>query len=143
MAYDIYDWGYECLDAKVDYLTLENRPFYGQFTVFMNPPFSKACEFVLKSLELGARKIVCFQRASWTESNERQEFWDKYPANRKYTCGDRATSWRHDIPVDQREGYKDPETGKRRAGTPTTHAWYVWEKGHPPGTLEGRIYRDR
>ena len=32
------------------------------YTIFMNPPFSKAVEFVEKAIALGARKIVCFQR---------------------------------------------------------------------------------
>ena len=96
----------------------------------MNPPFSKATEFVEKSFELGFRKIVCFQRFSWWESQKRREFWEKHPPDRVYICGDRASCWRHDIPESE-----------RGSSTPTAHAWFVWEKGSPPGTLLGHIYK--
>lgn len=129
-AQDIQDWGYK-YDLIGDFLSLRVKPF-NSFSVFMNPPFSKACEFVEKSFELGARKIVCFQRFAWWESRKRREFWERCPPNRIYICGDRAHCWRHDIPEDQ-----------RTSSTPTAHAWFVWEDGSPPGTLLGHIWRDK
>jgi hypothetical protein len=27
------------------------------------------------------------------------------------------------------------------SGTPTAHAWFVWERGHPPGTTLGHLDR--
>ena len=41
---------------------------WGTETVFMNPPFSRAEEFVSYAQALGARKIICFQRQAWRES---------------------------------------------------------------------------
>jgi predicted RNA methylase len=125
---DIHDWGYE--DAFIgDFLSLDNLDMGEQeFSVFMNPPFSLAENFVEKSFELGARKIVCFQRFAWWESKDRKEFWNKYPPNRVYICADRASCWRHDIPQSQ-----------RKSGSPTAHSWFVWERGNPSGTVLGHI----
>jgi hypothetical protein len=100
------------------------------FSIMMNPPFSLAQEFVLHSLRLGATKIVCFQRFAWWESEKRREFWEHNPPNRVYICGNRADCWRHDIPAE-----------KRTSSTPTAHAFFVWEKGHPSGTQLGHIYK--
>ncbi len=99
-------------------------------TVFMNPPFSLAEEFVRKAHEIGARKIICFQRFSWWESAGRRDFWKEFPPNRIYVCGNRATCWRFDIPEDE-----------RKSGTTTAHGWFVWERGHPPGPVVGHIYK--
>lgn len=134
---DIHDWGYQ--DTILgDFLSLK-KVEGKDFTVFMNPPFSKACEFVEKCFDLGARKIVCFQRLAWWESATRKEFWDKFPPNRIYICADRATCWRHDIPVNENGKRFDRKTGKELSGSPTAHAWFVWEKGNPSGTLIGHI----
>jgi hypothetical protein len=126
IASDLYDWGYGI--TGVDFLRapLEMR----DVTVFMNPPFSKAVEFVERALGLGARKIVCFQRFAWWESRERDPFWRSHPPNRIHICASRASCWRFDIP---------PE--KRKSGTPTAHAWFVWERGHPPGPVLGRLLK--
>lgn len=136
-AYDIYDWGYEDLNELVDFLSLtfdSARAFRagGEYTILMNPPFSKACKFVEKAFELGARKVVCFQRLSWLESQGRKDFWKKYSPNRVYVCGNRATCWLHSI--DSRE------RGERGSST-TAHAWFVFEPSHPCGTLTDMIYK--
>lgn len=129
---DIFDWSSVSdtiipFDGIEDFLMSQNV-FEDDFTIFMNPPFSKAVEFVEKSIELGARKIVCFQRFAWWESAKRRDFWQKNPPNRIYICQDRADCWRHDIPEDE-----------RGSSSPTAHAWFVWEKGHPAGTVLGHI----
>ena len=129
ISMDVHDWGYEPTIID-DFLAFQWISDPGEFSVFMNPPFSKAVQFVEKSIDLGARKIVCFQRFAWWESKKRKDFWEKLPPNRIYICGDRADCWRHDIPQDQRGG-----------SSPTAHAWFVWEKGHPRGTLLSHIYK--
>lgn len=144
-SFDIHDWGYDKLTALCDW-TAPNK-FDGMVkdnTVLMNPPFSKAHIFVSRALQLGARKVVCFQRYAFREADTRRSFWEKYPPNRKYLCGSRATCWRHDVALtcDDKGNHYDPETGKKLAGTPTAHAWYVWERGHPAGTLDGIIYKN-
>jgi len=129
IPYDIHDWGFFGTRLK-DFLDMDAFPFRNT-SVFMNPPFSKAVEFVEKSIELGAKKIVCFQRFAWFESKGRQDFWDKHPPQRIYLCGQRATCWRYDL----------HEENKDKAGTPTAHAWFVWEKGQHNGTVLDRIYK--
>lgn len=129
LAFDKYEWGYVYQTRGVDFLEMQrisDRPF----TIFMNPPFSLAEDFVRHSFALGARKIVAFQRFAWRESKKRRPFWAEYPPNRIYVCSDRADCWRIDIP---------PEG--RGSGTPTAHAWFVWEVGHPVGTLVGEIHK--
>ncbi|HEY1503202.1 MAG TPA: hypothetical protein VGF92_02820 [Stellaceae bacterium] len=128
-AFDLHDWGYG--ETGVNFLlppTRVDRP--REITVFMNPPFSLAVEFVKRALHLDVRKIVCFQRFAWWESRERDPFWRSHPPNRIHICASRANCWRFDIP---------PE--KRKSGTPTAHAWFVWERGHPPGPVLGRILK--
>lgn len=142
-AQDVHDWGYPGAIIQ-DFTTMDRHPYEADdrdFTVIMNPPFSKAEDFVKKCAELGARKVVCFQRLAWWEAEVRSEFWREYPPNRIYICGDRATCWRGDIPVDEKGRRRDPDTGKILTGTPTAHAWFVWEPGQPTGTLLSHIYK--
>lgn len=143
-AIDINDWGFkntwvtDFLNPEQEFIDLcqylkNEQPF----SVFMNPPFSVAEKFVEQSFRLGARKIVCFQRFSWYEGSydrgkKRGQWWEKFPPSRIYICGDRASCWRHDIPQDVRD---------ESAGTPTAHAWFVWEPAHPKGTIIGTIYK--
>jgi len=131
-AMDIYPWRNDVrlMDWLVPCSMLADNLSSTPFTVLMNPPFSKACEFVKQAFHLGARKVVCFQRFAWWESKTRREFWQQHPPNRVYVCGDRASCWRMDI--------SEVDRGN---GTPTAHAWYVWESGHPVGTQLGHIYK--
>ena len=137
---DVYPWSdcYRLHDFLND-LPLYSPAVYRDATIFMNPPFSKSAEFVQRCFDLNVRKIICFQRLAWTESAARRKFWDENPPNRKYACGDRATSWLGTIPHEQRNVPRDK--GGAGAAGPTAYGWYVWERGHPPGTLETRIYK--
>lgn len=125
-AQDVHDWGYP-ETVIIDFLKINNID--SEFTIFMNPPFSKTCEFVEKAFKLGARKIIMFQRWSFRESKGRREFFEKYPLARLYLCGDRASSYRHDIPTNDKGERYDPLTGKILGGTPTAHGFFVWERG--------------
>lgn len=125
---DIEDYGFKPLHTQADFLSFD-LPYQGSWSVFMNPPFSKAIEFVEKSLELGAEKIVCFQRFAWWESKKRRAFWERNPPARVYICGDRADCWRHDIPID-----------KRGSSSPTAHAWFVWD-GEAKETILSHIWK--
>lgn len=147
-SYDIHDWGGGFGVYLADFLGNNSQAVnegladcVKDSTVFMNPPFSKAVEFVKRSFELGARKVVCFQRFSWWESQERNDFWTDLPPNRIYICGDRAVCWRHDLPKNDRGHRFDPVTGKKLSNAPTAHAWFVWEKGNPQGTVLGHIWK--
>lgn len=137
-AIDIHDWGYrgghsqewggDAIFHEQDWLKWDHR--LEGATVFVNPPFKRAVEFIEHALSLDARKVICFQRFAWWESQKRGPFWMKHPPNRVYVCGDRADCWRHDIPEED-----------RGSGSTTAHAWYVWERGQPSGTLLGHIRR--
>ena len=119
-------------------------------TVFMNPPFSLACEFVDHARNLGARKIICFQRQAWRESGGRRKWWEDNPPSRKYVCGARATCWRFDIATEcvgeelcgKGKGRGEGHVKCRRcmAGSPTAHEIYVWERGHRGAEISSAIY---
>lgn len=123
-----------------------NKLFKKGTTLFINPPFSKAVEFVQQGLYLGAEKIICFQRFAWYESQERKDFWDEMSPQRIYVCGDRAACWRYDLPINERGHRYDPETGKELGSPPTAHAFYVWDTKLPSFTPQmhpelRRIYK--
>lgn len=130
---DIHDWGYPGT-IVMDILDPANRKKLKKLiqnkTVFMNPPFSLAVDFIRIARQNNARKIVSFQRYAWRESIDRKKFWQDFPANRIYLCGSRAQCWRHDIPKK-----------KRKSSSPTAHAFFVWERWQPAGTLEDIIYK--
>lgn len=139
VSIDVHNWGY-ALDSQEDFLkisefTHKTNGVQHEFSVFMNPPFSLAEKFVEKSFELGARKVVCFQRFSWYEGSydkgkKRGQWWEKNRPARIWLCGDRANCWRHDVPTED-----------RIEGTPTAHAFFVWEQGHAPAAITGHIYK--
>lgn len=133
-ATDLYDWGYGL--TGVDFLDEANAVIFqagGEFTVFMNPPFSKACEFVERAFALGATKVICFQRFAWYESVKRREFWDNMPLARIWLCGSRATCWRTDISEEKRNA---------SGGSTTAHAWFIFERGHGGDAVVKRFYRE-
>jgi hypothetical protein len=134
---DIQNWGYSHTHFTVqDWLKAQRPPQVNDnFGVFMNPPFTLAEKFVDKAFELGARKIVCFQKLSWCEGayetgKKRGMWWEKRRPARIWVCGDRADCWRHDIPME-----------KRRSSPPTAYAFFVWERGHAPAAITGHIYK--
>lgn len=112
-------------------------------TVFMNPPFSLTCEFVEKSFDLGARKVVMFQRLSFLESAVRRNFFVKRPPARIWLCGDRAICWRGDVPA---EDCLDEDgkiiKGKKGRSSPTAHAWFVWERDHRGVMSMHHLYKE-
>lgn len=141
---DKVDWarhGLECYKSKHgkmlgDFLKFSLPSGWQDATVIMNPPFSKAVDFVVHALEkLNARKVLCFQRLAWRESEARREFWEKYPPIRTYTYGSRATCWRGDL-------IKDVQAQKVIGSTPTPHALFVWERGQPLNGL-GALYKPK
>lgn len=130
LSSDVYDWGYKYQDTTENFLSVSYSKNLTNNTVLMNPPFSKATDFVIACHQRNAQKIICFQRFAWWESKGRRNFWEHYPPNRVYICGNRASCWRMDIPEEE-----------RTSSTTTAHAWFVWEQGHPKGTQLGHIWK--
>lgn len=141
---DVKDWGLNdpmlyALFGRGNFLNLSKDIlqdifdiYNGEFSIIMNPPFSKTCEFIEKSFELGARKILCFQKMSFREGFIRKKWFEDNPPARIWLCGDRATCWRMDIPEEERKG-----------NSPTAYAWFVWERGHKGTETLNTIWRDR
>ncbi len=151
---DIFDWSKVLDCAPPDHIgDWLNRfepiaPFIdgrkGKWTAYMNPPFQTACEFVDRAFDLGARKVVCFQRWAWRESDERADWWRLNPPARIWLCIDRASCYRFDIPHtcaapdpascpnQLGKKLKEPEFRCREclSGTTQAHAFFVWECGH-------------
>lgn len=143
---DLHNWPDqpEWIWSGRDFLSEHYTPPYGEFSVMMNPPFSKAVQFLEKSLELGARKVIMFQRFSFMESGGRRAFWDDKPPSRVWLCGDRAQCWRADVPEeDQVDENGEKIKGRRGRSSSTAHAWFVWERDHRVGapTIH-RLYRE-
>lgn len=135
---DIQNWGYPGQDADADFLAPDYALPPGwagdDFTVFMNPPFSKACAFVDKARELGARKTICFQRYAFYEGGDRsgrKQWWRENQPARIWVCGDRASP---------RVFCKSWEEVK--AGVAYPHAWFVWERHHGGGAMGRQIYKE-
>lgn len=104
-------------------------------TVFMNPPFPTACEFVDHARMMNARKIIVFQRYVWREGSFdsgkcRGEWWERNPPARVWVCGDRAQRLRFDL------RNNPPKNGEK-----TAHAWFVWERGHRGAEVTRAIYK--
>jgi predicted RNA methylase len=136
-AFDLYDWGYG--RAGVDFLAwhfAESAQGIGErdepagWTCLMNPPFTQAAAFVEHAFAEGAQKVMLFQRLALWESHHRRAFWAAHPPSRIYVCESPAECWRVDI-----------APAARRGGTRTPHAWFVFERRHPAGTLIARLAR--
>lgn len=158
---DIYDWSKHLPCEAPQHIgdwtnRMEPWPFRikGKFSVFMNPPFKLACEFVDRALELDAYKILCFQRWAWVESVERDEWWQKNPPARIWRCRERASCYRFDIPATCPEPDDCPNLmAKKRprediscreclSGSTQAHAWFVWERGHKGAEVPNVLRRN-
>ncbi len=123
-------------------------------TVVMNPPFSLAEAFVDQARACNARKIICFQRQAWRESIDRRDWWEKNSPARVWVCGARATCFRFDLLTCTHGGPDACPNAKRRdkkvlappgcrecmGGAPTSHAWYIFERGHKAAEVTSAIY---
>lgn len=142
---DIEDWGFpfykkDFLKVDKDFISVgfrdsictHPRDDNREFDCMMNPPFSYACDFFLKARELGAKKIIMFQRLAWFESEKRRVFFNENPPNKIYLCGNRATCERFDVVIDN----------LKANSTPIAHAWFVWEEEKSEHTVIERVYRN-
>ena len=128
---DIYPWFEENNVVIQDFL--KHFEDLSDTTVFMNPPFSLACEFVDHVRMMNARKIICFQRYAWREGalndgKKRGAWWEKNPPSRIWLCGNRAQCLRFDL------------RGQNISKPPTAHAWFVWERGHRGAEVTRGLY---
>ncbi len=110
-ASDIFDYGYGI--APVDFLTDPHlvRPAW----IITNPPFSIACEFTLRALDLATEGVAMLVRTQWIEGIGRYEnlFRDQPPSL--------YAPFVERVPMVK--GRWDPN-----AATATSYAWFVWRK---------------
>jgi hypothetical protein len=112
VASDIFSYGYGT--APHDFL--HDAPLRAADWIITNPPFSIACEFTLRALDLAAEGVAMLVRTQWIESVGRYEklFRDRPPAL--------YAPFVERVPMVK--GRWDPD-----ASTATAYAWFVWWKG--------------
>jgi len=109
VASDVYSYGYGT--APRDFL--HDDPLTVADWIITNPPFSIACEFALRALELATEGVAMLVRTQWVESVGRYEtlFRDRPPAL--------YAPFVERVPMVK--GRWDPD-----ASTATSYAWFVW-----------------
>lgn len=100
-----------CADDVVicDFLEIQNDLKYD--IIIGNPPYSKAIEFVNKSLRMlnDDGILILLLRTAFLESKRRYDFWQQNPLSNLYTLSQRPSF-----------------TGK---GTDaTSYSWFMWDK---------------
>jgi hypothetical protein len=111
-ASDIFGYGYGT--APVDFLN--DPPLRSADWIISNPPFSIACEFTLRALDLAVDGVAMLVRTQWIESIGRYE---KVFRNRPPML---FAPFVERVPMVK--GRWDPD-----ASTATAYAWFVWVKG--------------
>lgn len=113
-ASDIIDRGH---GDVMDFLTQEKAPISG-FDIITNPPYSKAKEFVQKSIDFvdDGRKVAMFLKLTFLESKSRRKLFDEFPPKVIYVSSSRLKCAKNG---------NFEETGSSAAA----YGWFVWEKG--------------
>lgn len=127
---DIKDRGYP-LDRQLDFLTATEAdvPFDGYlFDILTNPPYKKAKEFVLKSLELLPKNggLYMFLKLTFLEGKARyNEIFSKTPPYKVYVFSERVMCAKNG----------EFERMKAGGGSATAFAWFIWRKGYTGKTV--------
>jgi hypothetical protein len=111
-ASDIFQYGF----GKAPHDFLYDDPLTKPDWIISNPPFSIACEFTLRALDLATEGVAMLVRTQWIEGVGRYEklFRDRPPAL--------YAPFVERVPMVK--GRWDPD-----ASTATSYAWFVWRKG--------------
>jgi hypothetical protein len=111
IASDIFDYGYGIAPHDFRY----DEPLTKPDWIITNPPFSIACEFTLRALDLATEGVAMLVRTQWIEGIGRYEklFRDRPPAL--------YAPFVERVPMVK--GRWDPD-----ASTATSYAWFVWSK---------------
>jgi hypothetical protein len=113
IASDVYSYGYGV--APLDFL--HDAPLARPDWIITNPPFSLACEFTLRALDLASAGVAMLVRTQWIEGIGRYEklFRDRPPTL--------YAPFVERVPIVK--GRWDPD-----ASTATSYAWFVWWRAH-------------
>lgn len=109
---DIEDRGMEI--QKMDFLEYSGI-FSGD--IITNPPYSKAEQFVIKSMEVifPCAKVAMLLRLNFLEGQKRRELFEKFPPIRIYVFSKRINCPKNGLEIGQH--------------STMCFAWFVWEKG--------------
>jgi hypothetical protein len=115
VASDIFNYSYGT--APHDFL--HDKPLSTVDWIITNPPFSLACEFTLRALELASKGVAILVRTQWIEGAGRYEklFRDRPPTV--------YAPFAERVPMVK--GRWDPD-----ASTATSYAWFVWCRSSSP-----------
>jgi hypothetical protein len=115
IASDVFDYGYGT--APHDFLY--DAPLTMPNWIITNPPFSIACEFTLRALELACTGVAMLVRTQWIEGVGRYKklFRDRPPTV--------YAPFAERVPMVK--GRWDPD-----ASTATSYAWFLWYRSSDP-----------
>lgn len=106
----------------LDFLKYDGQKFIGD--IITNPPYSKAKEFVEKSLEVipDGYKVAMFLKLTFLEGKARRKLFDKYPPRKVMVFSERQKC--------AMNGDFD-----KLKGSAIAYAWVIWQKGYKGPTV--------
>lgn len=107
---------------QVDFLNYDFDDWKFDGTIITNPPYSKALDFIKRSLDIvqDGNKIFMFLRLQFLEGKKRKEFFEKNPPKTIWVASSRIMCAKNG----------DFEKLKSTGGSAVAFAWFVWEKGY-------------
>ena len=95
--------------------------------IITNPPYSKAKEFIEKSLEIipEGKKVAMFLKVQFLEGKARRKLFEKYPPKTIWVSSSRILCAKN----------ADFEGMKRGGGSAVAYCWFIWEKGYKGDTV--------
>lgn len=95
--------------------------------IITNPPYSKAKEFIEKSLEIipEGKKVAMFLKVQFLEGKARKKLFEKYPPKTIWVSSSRILCAKN----------ADFEGMKRGGGSAVAYCWFIWEKGYKGDTI--------
>lgn len=95
--------------------------------IITNPPYSKAKEFIEKSIEIipDGKKVAMFLKVQFLEGKARRKLFEKYPPKTIWVSSSRILCAKN----------ADFEGMKRGGGSAVAYCWFIWEKGYKGDTV--------
>lgn len=95
--------------------------------IITNPPYSKAKEFIEKSIEIipDGKKVAMFLKVQFLEGKARRKLFEKYPPKTIWVSSSRILCAKN----------ADFDGMKRGGGSAVAYCWFIWEKGYKGDTV--------
>lgn len=95
--------------------------------IITNPPYSKAKEFIEKSIEIipDGKKVAMFLKVQFLEGKARRKLFEKYPPKTIWVSSSRILCAKN----------ADFDGMKRGGGSAVAYCWFIWEKGYKGDTI--------